>query len=148
MLDFLQVSGLSSYICTNMVSFILQTHKWPQNYFSFDSVYDFKIFFKQHFLHTLLTSSMIIEYLHQNISHAIYKNWLHIDLFTQVSSKQIFRYWDKALWFVTFNDKFVTYIILCTKYFIYKCKFKDKNLDINGLKSFIKLQREIEYNIA
>ena len=47
-----------------------------------------------------------------------------------------------------FNDKFLTYNILCTKYFIYKCEFQDKKTDINGFKFFIKLQREIEYNIA
>ena len=50
--------------------------------------------------------------------------------------------------FGIFDNKFLTYIILCTKYFIYRCKFQDKKLHINGLKSFIKSQREIEYCIA
>ena len=49
---------------------------------------------------------------------------------------------------VIFDNKFLTYIILCTKYFIYRCKFQDKKPHVNGLKSFIKSQREIEYCIA
>ena len=47
--------------------------------------------------------------------------------------------------FGIFDNKFLTYIILCTKYFIYRCKFQDKKPHVNGLKSFIKSQREIEY---
>ena len=50
--------------------------------------------------------------------------------------------------FGIFDNKFLTYIILCTKYFIYRCKFQDKKPHVNGLKSFIKTQREIEYCIA
>ena len=46
------------------------------------------------------------------------------------------------------DNKFLTYIILCTKYFIYRGKFQDKKPHINGLKSFIKSQREIELCIA
>ena len=46
------------------------------------------------------------------------------------------------------DNKFLAYIILCTKYFIYRCKFQDKKPHINGLKSFIKSQREIEHSIA
>ena len=38
--------------------------------------------------------------------------------------------------------------IMYTKYFIYRCKFQDKKPHVNGLKSFIKSQREIEYCIA
>ena len=47
--------------------------------------------------------------------------------------------------FLDFWCKFLTYIILCTKHFIYRCKFQDKKPHVNGLKSFIKSQREIEY---
>ena len=50
--------------------------------------------------------------------------------------------------FGIFDNKFLTYIILCTKYFIYRCKFQDKKPHVNGLKLFIKSQREIEYCIA
>ena len=46
------------------------------------------------------------------------------------------------------DNKFLTYIILCTKYFIYRCRFQDKKPHIHGLKSFIKSQREIELSIA
>jgi hypothetical protein len=46
------------------------------------------------------------------------------------------------------NSSFVTYITLCTKYYIYRCKFQDKKPNILGLKGFIKLQRETEYHIA
>ena len=46
------------------------------------------------------------------------------------------------------KNKFLTYIILCTKYFIYRCKFQDKIPHINGLKSFLKSQRAVEYCIA
>ena len=46
------------------------------------------------------------------------------------------------------ENKFLTYIILCTKFFICRCKFQDKKPHINGLKSFIKSQSEIEYCIA
>jgi len=46
------------------------------------------------------------------------------------------------------NNSFITYITLCIKYFIYRCKFQDKKPTVPGLKSFIKLQRETEYHIA
>ena len=46
------------------------------------------------------------------------------------------------------GNSFLTYIFLCTKYFIYLCKFQDKNPNVCSLKFFLKTQRDTEYNIA
>lgn len=46
------------------------------------------------------------------------------------------------------KDSLVTFIILCTKYYIYRCKFQDKRPSVTALKAFIKMQRETEYHIA
>ena len=75
--------------------------------------------------------------------------WLEIDNTFHLNTEfdcQLSNF-EKSFWDV-FDNKFLTYIILCTKYFIYRCKFQDKKPHVNGLKSFIKSQREIEYCIA
>ena len=46
------------------------------------------------------------------------------------------------------TDKFVTYILLIVKYYIYICKFRGDTPNVESLKNFIKSQRETEYYMA
>ena len=46
------------------------------------------------------------------------------------------------------SDKFVTYLILLVKYYIYTCKYKNELPNVSVFKSFIKKQKEIEYYLA
>ena len=46
------------------------------------------------------------------------------------------------------KDKFVTYLILLVKYYIYICKFKNELPNATAFKSFVKKQKEIEYFLA
>ena len=46
------------------------------------------------------------------------------------------------------GNSFLTYITLCTKYYIFLCKFQDKNPNVCSLKAFLKTQRATEYHIA
>ena len=43
------------------------------------------------------------------------------------------------------EDKFLTYIFLVVKYYIYICKFQGKTPDSNGLKACIKSNKDVEY---
>ncbi len=47
-----------------------------------------------------------------------------------------------------FKDKFLTYLCLCTKYYIYTCKFQTKNPNFIRCKKFIKVNRDTEYYVA
>ena len=44
--------------------------------------------------------------------------------------------------------KFITYLFLCVKYFLYVCKFQNKIPDFTNFVNFLKNNRETEYNIA
>ena len=46
------------------------------------------------------------------------------------------------------DDKYLTYIFLLLKYFIYNCKFQDKPLNFDGFKALLKCNKEIKYFIA
>ena len=46
------------------------------------------------------------------------------------------------------DDKYLTYIFLLLKCFIYNCKFQDKPLKFDGFKALLKCNNEIEYFIA
>lgn len=46
------------------------------------------------------------------------------------------------------SDKFVTYLMLITKYYIYLCRFKNTLPTINLFKKFVEKQKEIEYYVA
>ena len=74
--------------------------------------------------------------------------WLEIDNIFHLNTEFDCQLSNFEKVFGIFDNKFLTYIILCTKYFIYRCKFQDKKPHVNSLKSFIKSQREIEYCIA
>ena len=103
---------------------------------------------------TLRSVVFVKGYLHETIIHIfcecdlVKPLWLEIGNIFHLNSTFDSQLSNFEKVFGIFNEKFLTYIILCTKYFIYRCKFQDKKPDINGLKSFIKSQREIEYNIA
>ena len=46
------------------------------------------------------------------------------------------------------TDRFVTYLLLLAKYYIYICKFKNTLPNVELFKSFVKKQKEIEYHLA
>ena len=46
------------------------------------------------------------------------------------------------------TDKFLTYLMLLVKYFVFICKFKDELPNIVAFKSFVKKQKETEYFLA
>ena len=46
------------------------------------------------------------------------------------------------------DDNFLTYLILCVKYYLYLCKFQDKIPNFTNFIIFIKSNRENEYYIA
>ena len=46
------------------------------------------------------------------------------------------------------GDKFITYLFLCVKYFLYVCKFQNKIPNFTNLVNFLKNNRETEYHIA
>ena len=46
------------------------------------------------------------------------------------------------------GDKFLTYLFLCLKYYIYSCKFQNKRPSFSGFKIFVKNNWECEYVIA
>ena len=46
------------------------------------------------------------------------------------------------------DDKYLTYIFLLLKYFIYNCKFQEKSLHFDGFKALLKCNKEFEYFIA
>ena len=46
------------------------------------------------------------------------------------------------------SDKFVTYLILLVKYFIFISKFKNNTPNVNAFKPFVQKQKEIEYYLA
>ena len=46
------------------------------------------------------------------------------------------------------GDKFITYLFLCVKYFLYVCKFQKKIPNFTNFVNFLKNNRETEYHIA
>ena len=46
------------------------------------------------------------------------------------------------------NNKFLTYVFLCTKFYFYKCKFQNQTPSFTGLKLFLRNQHDVEYRIA
>ena len=46
------------------------------------------------------------------------------------------------------NNKFLTYVFLCTKFYFYKCKFQNQTPSFTGLKLFFRNQHDVEYRIA
>lgn len=46
------------------------------------------------------------------------------------------------------DDNLLTFLVLCCKFFIYRCRFQKITPHFNGLKSFILSKRNTEYNIA
>ena len=50
--------------------------------------------------------------------------------------------------FGVYKDKFLTYLCLCIKYYIYVCKFQNKNPNVNSCINFILANRDTEYYIA
>ena len=46
------------------------------------------------------------------------------------------------------KDKFVCYLILLVKYYIYTCKFKNELPNVIAFKSFVKKQKDVEYVLA
>ena len=46
------------------------------------------------------------------------------------------------------GDKFITYLFLCVKYFLYVCKFQNKIPNFTNFVNFLKNNRETEYHIA
>lgn len=46
------------------------------------------------------------------------------------------------------DDRFVTYLMLLVKYYVFICKFKDTLPNIVAFKSFVKKQKETEYFLA
>ena len=50
--------------------------------------------------------------------------------------------------FGVLKDKFVTYLILLVKNYIYICKFKNESPNSEAFKAFVKKQKEIEYGLA
>ena len=46
------------------------------------------------------------------------------------------------------KDKFLSFIFLCLKYYIYVCKFQGKHPSFDAFKSFTKSQKDTEYYIA
>ena len=46
------------------------------------------------------------------------------------------------------DDKFITYIFLIFKYYIYLCKFRGNQPTFQGFKVYLKTCKELEYRIA
>ena len=46
------------------------------------------------------------------------------------------------------KDKFLSYVFLCLKYYIYVCKFQGKHPSFDAFKSYMKSQKDTEYYIA
>ncbi|XP_072168661.1 uncharacterized protein [Diadema setosum] len=46
------------------------------------------------------------------------------------------------------SDKFLTYLFLLLKYYVYICKFQNKPPSFKGYKSYVIANKELEYNIA
>lgn len=74
--------------------------------------------------------------------------WTEIENIFRLKSGQDFQLNNFNKIFGICKNNLFTYIILCTKFFIYRCKFQDKKPHVNGLKSFIGTQKDIEHNIA
>ena len=97
---------------------------------------------------TLRSVVFVKGYLHETIIHIfcecdlVKPLWLEIGNIFHLNSSLIVSCLtlNKILEFLTTS---FWHIILCTKYFIYRCKFQDKKPDINSLKSFIKSQRKL-----
>ena len=45
-------------------------------------------------------------------------------------------------------DKYITYICLCLKYYIYVCKFQDKKPTFTAFKTFLNVLKDTECYIA
>ena len=45
-------------------------------------------------------------------------------------------------------DKYITFICLCLKYYIYVCKFQDKKPTLISFKTFLEVLKDTEYYIA
>ena len=50
--------------------------------------------------------------------------------------------------FGTPSERFLSYIFLVLKYFIYICKFNDNLPSYAAFKSFVQTQKETEYSLA
>jgi len=46
------------------------------------------------------------------------------------------------------NDKFLTFLFLCGKFFIYKCRFQEVIPNFTAFKNFLLFKRKVEYGIA
>ena len=46
------------------------------------------------------------------------------------------------------SDKFLTYLFLLLKYYVYICKFQNKPPSFKGYKAYVTANKELEYNIA
>ena len=46
------------------------------------------------------------------------------------------------------DDVLLSFLILCCKYYIYKCRFQEVSPNFTALKNFILSKRNVEYNIA
>lgn len=46
------------------------------------------------------------------------------------------------------DDKFISYLFLCSKYYLYLCKFQNKIPNFSHFVNFLKINRETEYFIA
>ena len=46
------------------------------------------------------------------------------------------------------SDKFLSYLFLLLKYYIYVCKFKNVKPNFNAFKLYTKTQKETEYHLA
>ena len=46
------------------------------------------------------------------------------------------------------QDKFLTYLFLLLKYYIYICKFQSKMPNLQGFKAYTKIHKDVEYRIA
>ena len=46
------------------------------------------------------------------------------------------------------NEPLLSYLILCCKFYIYKCRFQNSTPNFTAFKSFLVLERKIEYGIA
>lgn len=46
------------------------------------------------------------------------------------------------------NDKFLSYLFLCCKFYIYRCRFQEVIPSFTAFKNYIVVKRKIEYDIA
>ena len=46
------------------------------------------------------------------------------------------------------HDRCITFLFLCLKFYIIRCKFQQVNLDFQSFLSFVKMKQKIEYRIA